>query len=77
MTPEAQARRLARDVALLLQAALLFRQVPSAASGAGFGAVFGAFCDSRLADACDVFGLLGAAHDLDTLISRAMPTETP
>jgi len=69
VTPEAQARRLARDVALLLQAALLFRQSPPA--------VFAAFCDSRLADACEVFGLVGAAHDLDTLISRAMPTETP
>ena len=73
VTPEAQARRLARDVALLLQAALLFRQVPSVATDA----VFATFCDSRLADACDVFGLLGAAHDLDTLISRAMPTESP
>ena len=69
VTVEAQARRLARDVALLLQAALLFRQSPPA--------VFAAFCDSRLADACDVFGLLGAAHDLDTLITRAMPRETP
>ena len=69
VTPEAQARRLARDVALLLQAALLFRQSPSA--------VFAAFCDSRLTEACDVFGLLGAAHDLDTLITRAMPTEAP
>ena len=68
-TAEAQARRLARDVALLLQAALLFRQSPPA--------VFAAFCDSRLVDAADVFGLLGAAHDLDTLITRAMPLETP
>ena len=69
VTPEAQARRLARDVALLLQAALLFRQSPPA--------VFAAFCDTRLADACDVFGLLGPAHDLDALITRAMPTEAP
>ena len=69
VTPEAQARRLARDVALLLQAALLFRQSPPA--------VFAAFCDTRLAAASDVFGLLGAAHDLDTLITRAMPTEAP
>ena len=68
VTAEAQARRLARDVALLLQAALLFRQSP--------GAVFAAFCDTRLADASDVFGLLGAGHDIDTLIARAMPTET-
>ena len=68
VTAEAQARRLSRDVALLLQAALLFRQSP--------GAVFAAFCDTRLADASDVFGLLGAGHDIDTLIARAMPTET-
>ena len=65
VTPEAQARRLARDVALLLQAALLFRQSPPA--------VFAAFCDSRLADAHDVYGLLGAGHDLSGLIHRARP----
>ena len=69
VTPEAQARRLARDVALLLQAALLLRQSPPA--------VFAAFCDTRLADASDVFGLLGPAHDLDALIARAVPWETP
>ena len=69
ITAEAQARRLARDVALLLQAALLFRQSPCA--------VFAAFCDTRLADASDLFGLLGEAHDLDALITRAMPTERP
>jgi putative acyl-CoA dehydrogenase len=65
---EAQARGLARDVALLLQAALLQRQAPAA--------VFAAFCDSRIAQASDVFGLLGAGHDLDALIARAMPVET-
>jgi len=64
-TAEPQARRLARDVALLLQAALLHRQAPAA--------VFSAFCDSRLHAAADVFGLLGAGHDLDTIIQRAMP----
>ena len=69
VAPEAQARRLAREVALLLQAGLLFRQSPPA--------VFAAFCDTRLDDASDVFGLLGPAHDLDALIARAMPTETP
>ena len=68
VTAEAQARRLSRDVALLLQAALLFRQSP--------GAVFAAFCDTRLVDASDVFGLLSVGHDIDTLIARAMPTET-
>ncbi len=64
---EPQARRLARDVALVMQAALLHRQSPPA--------VFAAFCDSRLASASDVFGLLGTGHDLDALIHRAMPWE--
>jgi len=64
-TEEAQARRLARDVALLLQAALL-RQTSS-------DAVFAAFCESRLAGANDVFGLLPAGLDLDAIITRAMP----
>ena len=49
------------------QAALLHRQSPPA--------VFAAFCDSRLASASDVFGLLGTGHDLDALIRRAMPWE--
>ncbi len=66
-TEESQARALARDVALLLQAALLHRQAPPA--------VFAAFCDSRLMQASDVFGLLGAGHDLDALVARAMPVE--
>ena len=65
---EAQARRLARDIALLLQAALLQRQAPAAA--------FAAFCDSRLVAACDVFGTLPAGADLDALIQRSRPTET-
>jgi len=64
---EPQARRLARDVALVLQAALLHRQSPTA--------VFAAFCESRLGAASDIFGLLGAGHDLDTIIQRAMPWE--
>ena len=66
-TAEPQARRLARDVALVLQAALLHAQAPSA--------VFAAFCDSRLSQGADIFGLLPAGHDLDTLIHRAMPWE--
>lgn len=65
LTPEPQARQLARDVALLLQAALLQRIAPPA--------VFAAFCDTRLAQSSDVFGLLGPGHDLDALIARAMP----
>jgi putative acyl-CoA dehydrogenase len=51
----------------VLQAALLHRQSPTA--------VFAAFCDSRLGAASDIFGLLGAGHDLDTIIQRAMPWE--
>ncbi len=66
MTTEAEARRLAQDVALAVQAALLVRSAPSA--------VFGAFCDSRLGgDWGYSFGTLGAGADLDTLLSRALP----
>jgi putative acyl-CoA dehydrogenase len=64
---EPQARRLARDVALVLQAALLHRTSPAA--------VFAAFCDARLDNPSDVFGTLGAAHDLDAILKRAMPWE--
>ena len=67
VTPEPQARLLARGVALLLQAALLHQQSPAA--------VFAAFCDTRLAQSADIFGLLGAGHDLDALITRALPQE--
>jgi putative acyl-CoA dehydrogenase len=62
---EAQARRLARDVALLLQAVLLQRQAPPA--------VFSAFCAARLDAGADVFGQLPPGCDVDTLIERAMP----
>ncbi|MBA4176438.1 MAG: DNA alkylation response protein [Leptothrix sp. (in: Bacteria)] len=71
-TGEAQARRLARDVALVLQAALVYRHTQHL----GPTAVFDAFCDSRLAQASDVWGLLPARHDLDLLVARAMPAET-
>ncbi len=64
ITEEAQARGLARELALLLQASLLHRQAPAA--------VFDAFCDSRLAGAADVFGLLPARHDVDALVARAL-----
>jgi putative acyl-CoA dehydrogenase len=64
-TGEAEARRLARDVALLVQAALLQRSAP--------GAVFDAFCAGRIGDASDVFGALPAGLDLDAIIARAMP----
>ncbi|MFN9763988.1 MAG: acyl-CoA dehydrogenase family protein [Pseudomonadota bacterium] len=65
---EAQARSLARDVALALQAALLQRQAPAA--------VFDAFCASRLQGAADVFGLLDEGADLDVIVERARPLET-
>jgi putative acyl-CoA dehydrogenase len=65
--PEAQARSLARELALVLQAALLQQHAPEA--------VFQAFCASRLDAAADVFGLLPASADLDTLITRALPEE--
>jgi putative acyl-CoA dehydrogenase len=64
---EAQARILAREVALVMQAALLRRQAPAA--------VFEAFCASRLHGAPDVFGLLDAQADLDLIIERALPVE--
>jgi putative acyl-CoA dehydrogenase len=65
-TEEPQARRLARAVALVVQAALLRRHSTDA--------VFDAFCGSRLRDGgADVFGLLGADADADALIARALP----
>ena len=66
---EPQARRLARALALVWQAALLAAVSPAP--------VFDAFCTSRLAGDNDVFGLLGPGIDLDTLIQRAMPIEGP
>jgi putative acyl-CoA dehydrogenase len=68
LTEESQARDLARRLALLLQAGLLHAQAPEA--------VFDAFCDTRLAAASDVYGLLPPRHDLDALIERARPEET-
>jgi len=62
---EAQARILARDLALVLQAALLHRQAPPL--------VFETFCVSRLAAAPDVFGLLPAGTDFEALVERALP----
>ncbi len=64
---EAQARRLARDVALLVEAALLHDSSPDA--------VFDAFCRGRLDEPSDVFGALPAGCDLDAVIARAMPWE--
>ncbi len=66
MASEMEARRLAQDVALAVQAALLYQTAPPA--------VFAAFCDSRLGGNWGhAFGTLGAQTDFDTLIHRAMP----
>jgi putative acyl-CoA dehydrogenase len=66
MATESEARRLAQDVALTLQAALLCQTAPSA--------VFGAFCDSRLdGNWGHTFGTLGAGTDFNAILARAMP----
>jgi putative acyl-CoA dehydrogenase len=70
MATEIEARRLAQDVALAVQAALLLQAAPAA--------VFVAFCDSRLAGNWgQAFGTLGSSTDFDTIITRAMPTHEP
>ena len=69
MATEMEGRRLAQDVALAVQAALLYQTAPIE--------VFSAFCDSRLAGNWgQTFGTLGAAVDFDTIIQRAMPRDT-
>jgi len=66
MATEVEARRLAQDVALAVQAALLHQTAP--------GSVFSAFCDSRIAGNWgQSFGTLGAGTDFDAIIGRAMP----
>jgi putative acyl-CoA dehydrogenase len=67
-TEEADARRLARDVALAVQAALLKQHAPAA--------VFDTFCTSRLGDAIGgggAFGFLPGGAPMDALIERALP----
>jgi len=65
-TAETDARRLAQDVALAVQAALLRQHAP--------GFVFDAFCRSRLAgDWGQAFGTLPSNTDFDSIIARAMP----
>ncbi|MEP7280640.1 MAG: isovaleryl-CoA dehydrogenase [Rubrivivax sp.] len=64
---EAGARRLARDTALLLQAAALHAHSPPE--------VADAFCAARLDGAADVFGLLPATLPLAALVERSMPLE--
>ncbi len=64
---EAEARRLAQDVALAVQASLLRRHAPDF--------VFDAFCRSRLAgDWGQAFGTLPAGTAFDAIVTRAMPT---
>lgn len=66
MATEMEARRLAQDVALAVQAALLYQTAPTA--------VFEAFCDSRLGGNWGYsFGTLGSAVDFDAILQRAMP----
>ena len=68
LATESEARRLAQDVALSVQAALLQQSAPSY--------VFSAFCDSRLGgDWGFTFGTLGRGVDFDAIIRRAMPYE--
>ena len=63
---EAGARRLAQDVALAVQAALLRQHAPQA--------VFDTFCTSRLSGAGpQVFGTLPHGTAFDSIIGRAMP----
>jgi putative acyl-CoA dehydrogenase len=64
---ETQARRLARDVALLLQAAVMRSHAPAA--------VFDSFCASRLDGAADVFGLLDAGLPMQAIVERASPAQ--
>jgi putative acyl-CoA dehydrogenase len=67
-TDEADARRLARDVALAVQAALLKQHAPEE--------VFDTFCASRFGDQLGgggAFGLLPSGAPLDSLIARASP----
>ncbi|AMO25071.1 DNA alkylation response protein [Ramlibacter solisilvae] len=66
MATEIEGRRLAQDVALSVQAALLYQTAPSA--------VFSAFCESRLGGTWGhAFGTLPAGTDFDAIIERAMP----
>jgi putative acyl-CoA dehydrogenase len=65
LADEAQARRLARQIALVVQAALLHQHATDT--------VFAAFCASRLAGEADVFGLLPHGHDLDAIVERVLP----
>jgi putative acyl-CoA dehydrogenase len=68
MATEVEARRLAQDLALAVQAALLVQTAPAAVSDA--------FCASRLGgDWGHAFGTLGAGTDFDSIITRARPQQ--
>ena len=60
---EIDARRFARDLALVTQGALLAQTAPAP--------VFAAFCESRLDGAPDAFGQLGASTDFEAILKRA------
>ncbi len=63
---ESDGRRLAQDVALAAQAALLKQHAPDF--------VFDAFCASRFgADWGQTFGTLASSTDFDSILQRAMP----
>ena len=67
LATEAEARRLAQDVALAVQGALLAQTAPAA--------VHDAFCASRLGgDWGYTFGTLGGGTNFDAIIERAMPS---
>ncbi len=66
MASEIEARRLAQDVALVVQAALLHQSAPAA--------VFSAFCASRLGGNWgQAFGTLAAGTAFDAILQRALP----
>jgi putative acyl-CoA dehydrogenase len=64
---EVHARLLARDLAVLLQAAQLRRHAPTE--------VFDAFCTSRLVGGADAFGMMPSGLPLQALIQRASPSQ--
>lgn len=64
---EVQARLLARDLAVLLQAAQLRQHAPTE--------VFDAFCTSRLSGGADTFGMMPSGLLLQALIQRASPSQ--
>jgi putative acyl-CoA dehydrogenase len=66
MSTETEARRLAQDVALAVQASLLVQAAPAS--------VAAAFCASRVGgDWGSVFGTLPGGTDFDTILQRALP----